>query len=121
MENLEKLNFKFIFEDNYNPKYINGAYGGISARGEIIIHFYVERPALPNQMSFKIENGMISDEIEEDREPKDNKYSFVRFIENGILMDYSVAKELQNWLNNKIVELEEKLGINEIKDTTTNE
>ena len=31
------LKFKYIFDNNYNPKYINGAYGGITPKGEIAL------------------------------------------------------------------------------------
>ncbi len=115
-ENEEKLNCKFIFEENYNPKYINGAYGGVSPLGEIIIHFYMERPALPKQVSFKIDNGFVGEEIEEEREPKDHSYSFIRYMQNGIVMDYSVAKEVQEFLNQTIVNLEKRMGIHEDSD-----
>lgn len=33
MEKPEKIKFKYIFKDDYNPKYVNGAFGGISPQG----------------------------------------------------------------------------------------
>lgn len=41
---LDKINFKYKFSDAYNPVYVNGAYGGVNPRGEIVINFYFERP-----------------------------------------------------------------------------
>ena len=39
-------------------------------------------------------------------EPKDLKTSFVRVIENGIVMNYQTAKEIHRWLGNHIDTLE---------------
>lgn len=43
----EVVEYKYIFADDYNPVYANGAVGGPGTRGEIAINFFVERPAVP--------------------------------------------------------------------------
>ncbi len=35
--------FKYVFDDDYNPKYVNGAFGGVNPQGEINLNFYMER------------------------------------------------------------------------------
>lgn len=30
----KKIEFKYIFEKDYNPKYVNGAFGGMSPTGK---------------------------------------------------------------------------------------
>ncbi|MCB0744832.1 MAG: hypothetical protein KDC67_13070 [Ignavibacteriae bacterium] len=103
---MNKIKCKYIFKDEYNPKYINGAQGGINPQGEILINFYLERNALPNSQTFQIEdNKIIPKEIES--EPKDLNNSFVRVIENGVIMNYQTAKEIHKWLGNHIGKLEE--------------
>ena len=70
--------FKYIFEDDYNPKYVNGAYGGITPKGEIIVIFFLERHGLPKSETISIsEDGKLGDEIE--REPKDHRQSLSIF------------------------------------------
>ncbi len=102
---MKKIKCKYIFSDKYNPKYINGAQGGISPQGEIVINFYMERNALPNSQTYQIESDNIaSKEIES--EPSDLKNSFVRIIENGVIMNYQSAKEIHKWLGKHIDELE---------------
>ena len=64
------IKYKYIFRDDYNPKYANGAYGGLTPRGEISINFFYERPALPNEQIHSIENGQIGQLISND--PADN-------------------------------------------------
>lgn len=99
-----KITCKYLFSDDYNPKYVNGAYGGVNARGEMIFHFYLERDALPNAMSFSTDENspFFGEEIKGDRDPEDHESSFVRFIENGIVMNYEDAKEFHAFLGNQI-------------------
>lgn len=108
----EKVKCKYIFKDNYNPKYVNGAFGGLSPRGEIIINFYFERNAIPNSQTYTIKENSIAEEIVEEREPKDHFNSKVRVIENGIVLDYKNAKEIHRWLGEQI-EVIENLNENE--------
>lgn len=105
-DELKKIKFKYIFNQQYNPKYVNGAFGGIGPQGEIIINFYMERAALPNAQTFSLENDQVSEEIIEDREPEDHPHSFVRFVENGVVLDYKNAKEIHRWLGEHIKKLE---------------
>ncbi len=108
---MKKIKCKYIFKDDYNPVYVNGAQGGINPQGEIVIDFYLERNALPISQTFEIEDDkLIAKEIE--TEPKDLKNSFVRVIENGVVLNYQTAKEIHNWLGNHISKLEELSGLN---------
>jgi len=100
-----KIKCKYIFEENYNPVYINGAQGGINPLGEIVVNFYLERNALPKSQTFSIENGIMGKESAE-VEPEDLKNSFVRIIQNGIIMNYQTAKEIHRWLGENISALE---------------
>lgn len=102
---MDKIKCKYIFEDNYNPKYVNGAQGGINPQGEIVVNFYLERNALPVSQTFGIDSGKISAQ-EVESEPSDLKNSFVRVIENGIVLNYQTAKEIHKWLGNHIETLE---------------
>jgi hypothetical protein len=103
---MDKIKCKYIFDDNYNPEYVNGAQGGINPLGEIVINFYLERNAIPNSQTFEIKDGKISVEDIES-EPVDLKNSFVRVIKNGIVLNYQSAKEIHKWLGSHIEKLEE--------------
>jgi|SRR5690606_8840819 len=103
---MNKLKCKYIFNEQYNPKYINGAHGGITPQGEIVINFYLERNALPNSQTFQVdENKTAPTEIAS--EPSDLNNSFVRVIENGVIMNYKSAKEIHKWLGSHLERLEE--------------
>jgi len=104
---MEQVKCKYIFDKNYNPKYINGAHGGINPLGEIVINFYLERSALPITQTYELSDGTMKSAKEISAEPKDLKNSFVRVIENGIIMNYQTAKEVHKWLGQHIEKLEE--------------
>jgi len=101
----KEIKFKYIFNEDYNPKYANGAYGGITPKGEIAVNFYFERPGLPHYQSYEInEKGKLGKET--GRDPEDLQTSMVRFVENGVILDINSAKNIVDWLNEKIVSLE---------------
>lgn len=101
---METVKCKYLFNDDYNPKYINGAQGGINTQGEIVINFYFERNALPNSQTFKIDESGHSELVS--NEPKDLQKSLLRVVENGIIMNYKTAKEMHKWLGSHIEKLE---------------
>ena len=103
----QKVKCKYIFDDNYNPVFVNGAYGGVNSQGEIVINFYFERAALPNSQTFEVEGDKLS-EIVDERDPKDLANKFVRVVNTGVILDYRGAKIIHEWLGNHISNLEKK-------------
>ena len=102
----ESITFKYIFKYDYNPVYVNGAHGGISPRGEIIANFYLERPPLPNEISHAINpDGSIGTDIIA-VDPENLNSSIVRYVSNGVVLNYQNAKALHSWLGEQIGALE---------------
>ncbi|MBU5612700.1 hypothetical protein [Geomonas azotofigens] len=100
-----EMTFKYIFTYDYNPIYVNGAHGGISPRGELVINFYLERQPLPNAISHEITPaGAIGPETEV--EPSDLGRSLVRQVINGVVVNHQTARELHFWLGEKLKELD---------------
>jgi hypothetical protein len=101
-----ELTFKYVFNYGYNPTYVNGAQGGISPRGELVVHFYLERPPLPNALTYEITpQGAVGSEIA--TEPEDLSNSMVRFVDTGVVMNYENARVFHAWLGDKLREAEE--------------
>jgi len=50
---------KFIYgkSEDLQPVYINGAYGGISPKGELICSFYFEHPSIPKEERMPLVEG----------------------------------------------------------------
>lgn len=100
-----KIVFKYIFRDDYNPVYANGAHGGVSSRGEIVINFFNERPAMP----YEVEHDVLVDNTLSGgvvTKPKNFDGTLVRFVENGITINLETAKAIRKWLDEKITQLE---------------
>ena len=105
MNQKPEITFKYVFNYNYNPTYVNGAQGGVSPRGEIVIHYYLERPPLPNSITHEITpQGAIGRETAV--EPEDMQQSIVRFIDTGVVMNYENARMFHSWLGEKLKEAE---------------
>ena len=101
-----ELTFKYVFNYGYNPSYVNGAQGGFSPRGEMVINFYLERQPLPDAITHEITpEGAIGRET--DVEPKDLASSMVRFIDTGVVMSYENARVFHAWMGDKLREVEE--------------
>jgi hypothetical protein len=104
--NKPELTFKYVFNYGYNPSYVNGAQGGFSPRGEMVINFYLERQPLPDAITHEITpEGAIGRETGVD--PKDLASSMVRFIDTGVVMSYENAKVFHAWMGDKLREVEE--------------
>ena len=97
--------FKYVFTYDYNPVYVNGAHGGVTPRGELVVNFYLERQPLPNSITHDLNpNGTIGSEAAV--EPGDLNKSLVRYVTNGVVLTYQTARELHHWLGEKIKEME---------------
>jgi len=101
-----EITFKYVFNYGYNPSYVNGAQGGFSPRGELVINFYLERQPLPESISHEITpQGAIGRETAV--EPENLASSMVRFIDTGVVMNYENAKVFHAWMGEKLREVEE--------------
>lgn len=107
----KQIKFKYIFADDYNPIYVNGAHGGLNSQGEIIAHFYLERVGLPNYQTAEITpEGKLGSVIDSD--PQDLNQSYIRFVRNGVIMNLQTAKSIHQWLGDHIANLEKLQAIN---------
>ncbi|MCA0234023.1 MAG: hypothetical protein LCH91_26440 [Bacteroidetes bacterium] len=102
---MEKLKIKYKFNNEYNPKYINGAIGGVNPSGEIVINFYLERRPIPNSTVIEVKDGLPTNNII-GIEPEDFGTSMIRFMENGVIMNYQTAKEVHRWLGEQLKQIE---------------
>lgn len=101
----KELKFKYVFADVYNPVYVNGAHGGVTPRGELVVNFYLERQPLPQAISHEINaNGSIGREAAV--QPADMNNSLVRFVSSGVVINHQTARELHFWLGGKLKEME---------------
>ncbi len=101
---------KYKFADDYNPCYVNGAYGGVGPRGEIVANFYLERQPIPKEETYGLAKGGRISAQPLSREPEDLRSIVIRFIETGVVLNLDSAKKVYSWLGEKIKALEEIQG-----------
>lgn len=100
-----KIRFKHIFPEDYNPSHVNGALGGVGPKGDIIINFFYERPALPYDLINELnEKGQIGAVIEEKPENLGNFH--VRYITSGITLSYKDAIGIRDFISSVIEQAE---------------
>lgn len=107
MSEERQIKFNYIFPENYNPVYCNGAFGGVSTQGEIIANFFMERPPVPNSVTNSINSdGTLGGIIEVD--PQNINDTIIRYISTGIVLNEENARAVYEWLGNQIQELENR-------------
>src|SRR5436305_1718500 len=94
---VQEITFKYVRSNFYRVIHANGAFGGISGRGEIHIGFYSERPSFPDSSKMVISPaGQVGPEQFEG-----SGYP-IREIEVDVVVDLNTAKLLSLWLDSKI-------------------
>lgn len=105
MSKKPEIAFKYIYNYSYNPVYVNGAHGGISPRGELVMNFYLERPPLPEEIRHEItQNGIIGEVTAE--KPENLSNSMVRFIDSGVVLNYESARNIHHWIGECLKQME---------------
>jgi hypothetical protein len=106
--NPKTYTFKFVKAPDFKILKVDGAYGGITIKGEINANFYIDTIELPKTVLHAIgANGVLQKEIPLDRKPE----SF-RELTSGLIMDVNVAKSFVIWLNERITEAEALIANN---------
>lgn len=102
----EQIRFKYVFSEEYTPDYVNGAWGGATAAGEIVANFYLERHAIPREVVHPVKNEMLGEEASS--KPDDYKNVIIRCVQSGVVMNLDTAKKVHTWLGAHIVKIEKE-------------
>lgn len=104
---IERVKFKYIFPETYNPVYANGAYGGPTTMGEIAINFYIERHPVPLEDTHALaEDGRVAEQLERVPQPEDKSVTIIRYLTTGVLLNYESAKRIHDWLGRHLEQME---------------
>lgn len=98
-EEKEKVKLIYNKPEDYSIVFANGLYGGVSPRGDIHCHFFVESRPLPIEQEFKLsEDGKIGEEIGQSVSP----VTIIRDLKVGIIVEPDVAQSIAEWLLDKV-------------------
>jgi hypothetical protein len=105
----KQIKFKYIFDDDYNPSYASGAFGGPTPRDEIVINFFLERQPVPYSETRAVnEDGTLGATIKAER--NDDTLKIIRYVETGVVMDLKTAREIHTWLGETIKLIDKNKG-----------
>jgi hypothetical protein len=89
--------------NSFRELHVDGAYGGITPKGQFNINFYAERLAIPKSSDFSLEDNRLVKISDSD----DSKKGIIREFETGIYMTLETAKEIHTWLGEQLSKIEE--------------
>jgi len=101
----QEVSFTYVKSNFFRVIHADGAWGGLSPRGDIHIAFYNERAAIPDHSSFRVS----SDGKVVEPEKFEAESELVREVEIDVVVDLTTAKSLRTWLDLRIRALEERL------------
>jgi len=105
---LRKIAVKYKESGGVPSFYVNGVYGGISPKGEIVMKFFREQIPLPESADIYVdEDGRF---VKEDNKFGGEKIDVVREILVEIVLQPEHAKPFALWLQSKLEEYERLAG-----------
>jgi hypothetical protein len=100
----EKITFHNKVGANFESYHVDGGFGGITPKGYIHVSFYSERFPIPKSTDFQIlEKNSVGEKISDS---EDSLKGILRQHHVGIFMDLAAAKNLIQFLNKQVDELE---------------
>jgi hypothetical protein len=107
--------FKHVKSHDFKTVKIDGIFGGVNARREINLNFFIDTIDIPKQVVHQINGIQVGKQIQ-----TDPIQSAVREIPFSVNMDVPTAKSVVIWLNEKIKEAETVIKSLEGKEATFN-
>ncbi|HDQ07105.1 MAG TPA: hypothetical protein ENN36_10360 [Candidatus Bathyarchaeota archaeon] len=97
------IKFTHKFPEDYRIVPANGAWGGISARGDLVMHFFVEHAEVPSEeIICKKIDGSIETSTKQKKEIK-----VTRAMQFGVMLPRDQATALAQWILEKVEKFEE--------------
>ncbi len=107
-----RVEFRYLKSTAFRVIHADGAWGGLTPRGDIHMVLYNERPTIPDVTANELNpDGSLGKEI-----GKVWKEGMVREVEVDVIMSYPTAKALLTWLSTKVESIDKAL-----KDAVTQE
>lgn len=102
----------FIKSPDFKTVQITGAWGGVLGNGIMNINLFTERIPIPQRIVLEVE----SDGKTIREKYKEGKNGIVREVQMGILMDYTTAKSVYEFLGNALKDQEKIVNANKDKE-----
>lgn len=102
------LKFSYKRSRDFRVIKVDGAWGGLTPRGDIVMSVFNERLPIPESDEYEIsEEGTLGKRINQ----VTNTTGIIREVEAAISLRPEVALTLGNWLLNKVEQFEKAFGV----------
>ncbi len=98
------IKFKYVIPDELPDYYVNGAFGGVTPRNELYIHFFSERNPIPKELSVRIESD--SKKVLSEKEIAGG--DVIRLIQSSLVMNLDTAIALRDWFVKMVEKMQPK-------------
>ena len=106
MERLTKITFGFKKDDDYRLIPVNGVWGGMTPRGDIMVDFFHESQSLPEAVTQAVTpDGNLGEELQ--RAPASHVQ---RTVLVGMVLTAEQAESIGRWLQEKAGAVRERTG-----------
>ncbi len=113
-----RIRYEYIQDPQAHLHLTHGVWGGINTQGEIVMNFYVESDKMPPYSERIVEaDGSLGHELA----PSDDTVrTITRKVHSRVVFNYYTARELLEWLEDKIdtldmedgaIRIDEKKGV----------
>lgn len=102
---VKKARFIYNKPENYEPIYVNGVFGGVTPRGELLSHFFFEYADIPEKEEINVEDGNIVQEsrvITHGHEREEGEIVFQRDVKAGLIIPAHQIQSIINWMQEKL-------------------
>jgi hypothetical protein len=100
-----KIRYTYVAPDDLKPVEVHGVWGGTNDRGELEATIYTEFEAVPEEsVQYITEDGSLTQEI-----PSDAPMHVKRYVHAKMLMSYSAAKSIYEWMGMQLAALEDEM------------
>ena len=101
----DKIRFLYNVPEDYKPIYVNGAYGGMTPRGELLAHFFFEYHDIPAEEIVPLKEGKLQiDEITKISKIKHPPTERIvkREVRVGLVIPAHQVHSIANWMIDKL-------------------
>jgi len=105
------ITFNMIKSNYFRVVYAEGAWGGVTPKGDISFALYNERHALPQVTRLELKEVPGGLQAAAPEEILERKEGVVREVEVQVVMNLGSAISFHEWLGQKIKEGQEALGV----------
>lgn len=109
------VRFEFIKPEDLEFIYVNGIYGGVTPRGDLLCYLFYEYADIPLEEQFDLlENGGLNNEtrkmvLRESR--KTNEVLIKRDVKVSLIIPIHQARSFANWIIDKVDKFEKEQKI----------